>query len=114
KTAPATASVITPDKGRSYSPNYAPGSFSGSVADNTGGGGLNANSTTFTLQRSSDNKYWNGSTWQTAAYSLAATNAATTGSAAAGWTSSATLPAWSSSSQADGTYPIRATATHLA
>src|SRR5205823_6655947 len=82
---------------------------SGSVADNTGGVGLAANSTTFTLQRSSDNYYWTGSAWQAAAFSLAATNSATTGGTAATWTSSATLPTWAS--QADGTYTVQARAT---
>jgi len=49
--------------------------FSGSVADSaTGGSGLAANSTTFTLQRPNSD-YWNGSAWQAAAFNLAATNA---------------------------------------
>src|SRR5205085_4253784 len=55
KTAPATASVTTPASGSSFRAASVPSSFSGSVADNSGGLGLNANSTTFTLKRSSDN-----------------------------------------------------------
>src|SRR5439155_1285464 len=81
----------------------------GSVADNAGGVGLAANSTTFTLQRSTDNFYWTGSAWQAAAFSLAASNAAASGGTAATWASSAALPAWAS--QADGTYTVQATAT---
>src|SRR5207253_470478 len=78
-------------------------------ADNSGGVGLAADSTTFTLRRSTDNNYWNGSGWQAAAFNLAATHAATTGRTAATWASSAALPAWSS--QADGAYTVQATAT---
>src|SRR5206468_1877648 len=108
-TAPATATVTTPAGGSSFRAASVPASFVGSVADNTGGIGLNANSATFTLQRGSDGFYWTGSAWQSAAFSLAATNAATTGSTAATWTSSAALPAWAS--QSDGTYTVQATAT---
>src|SRR5206468_2608601 len=97
-TAPATASVTTPAGGSSFRAASVPASFSGSVADNSGGVGLATNSTTFTLQRSSDNLYWTGSAWQSAAVTLAATNSATSGSTAATWTSSATLPTWSSQS----------------
>src|SRR5439155_572860 len=64
RTATATASVTTPAGGSAFRAATVPTSFSGSVADNSGGGGLNANSATFTLQRSSDNKYWTGSAWQ--------------------------------------------------
>src|SRR5438034_1092217 len=109
KTAPATASVTTPANGSSFNASTVPASFSGSAADNSGGVGLNANSTTFTLQRGSDNFYWTGSAWQAGAANLATTHSATTGSTTATWTSSATLPRWSS--QADGTYTVQATAT---
>src|SRR5207247_3539359 len=78
-TAPATASVTTPAGGSFYRAATVPASFSGSVADNSGGVGLAANSATFTLQRSSDGLYWTGSAWQAAAFNLAATNSATTG-----------------------------------
>src|SRR5439155_8874469 len=108
-TAPATASVTTPAGGSSFRPATVPASFSGSAADNTGGVGLAANSTTFTLQRGSDGLYWTGSAWQAAAFNLAASNRATTGNTAATWTSSATLPTWAS--QSDGTYTVQATAT---
>src|SRR5207248_2156666 len=112
KTAPATASVTTPPSGSSFRAASVPSNFSGSVADNSGGVGLNANSTTFTLKRSSDNNYWTGSAWQTAVFNLAASNSATSGNTAATWTSSATLPNWAS--QSDGTYTIQAKATDKA
>src|SRR5437764_475203 len=57
-TAPATASVTTPAAGSAFRAATVPASFGGSLADNTGGVGLAANSTTFTLQRSSDSFYW--------------------------------------------------------
>src|SRR5207237_1069881 len=112
KTAPTTASVTTPASGSLFRAATVPATFGGSMADNTGGAGLNANSTTFTLQRSSDNFYWTGSAWQSAAVNLAASNGATTSNTAATWTSSATLPTWSS--QTDGTYTVQATATDQA
>src|SRR5207249_2902020 len=107
-TGPATASVTTPASGSYFRATTVPASFTGSAADNTGGVGLNANSTTFTLQRSSDSFYWTGSAWQASAFNLAASNNATTGNTAATWTSSATLPTWAA--QADDTYTIQATA----
>src|SRR5205085_2746167 len=107
-TAPATATVTTPASGSSFRAATVPASFSGSVADNTGGVGLNANSTTFTLQRSSDSKYWNGATWQSAVFNLAASNSATTGNTAATWSSNATLPTWAA--EADTTFTTQATA----
>src|SRR5213075_3193609 len=82
-TAPTTASVSTPANGSLFRAATVPATFSGSVADNSGGAGLAANSTTFTPQRSSDNFYWTGSAWQAAVFNLAATNGATTGGAAA-------------------------------
>src|SRR5205085_1753950 len=81
-------------------------------ADNSGGSGLNANSTTFTLRRSSDSFYWTGSAWQGSVFNLASTNSAMTGNAAATWTSGATLPTWAS--QTDGSYTVQATATDIA
>src|SRR5439155_251705 len=112
RTAPATASVTTPANGSAFQAAGVPASWTGSVADNSGGAGLNANSTTFTLQRSSDSSYWTGSAWQAGAANLATTHAATTGGTAATWTSSATLPTWSS--QSDGTYIVQAKATDKA
>src|SRR5207249_1942872 len=109
KTAPTTATVTTPPTGSSFSAATVPATFSGSAADNNGGVGLNANSTTFTLQRGSDSFYWTGSAWQATAVNLATTHSATTGNTAATWTSSASMPAWAS--QSDGTYTVRVTAT---
>src|SRR5207253_1219925 len=111
-TAPTTASVTTPANGSAFRTATVPASFSGSAADNNGGVGLNANSTTFTLQRSSDSFYWTGSAWQAGAANLATTHSATTSNTAATWTSSATLPTWSS--QSDGTFTVKATVTDKA
>src|SRR2546427_6919545 len=86
-----------------------PSSFSGSAADNSGGVGLNVNSTTFTLQRGADSFYWTGSAWQSAAFSLATTHSAQQGGPAGAWTSNASLAAWGS--QRGGTYKGTATAT---
>src|SRR5207247_776171 len=77
--APVTASVSAPVNGTVYGPTTMPATFSGSAADNSGGGGLAANSTTFTLQRSSDNFYWTGSAWQAAGFNLGTTHSARTG-----------------------------------
>src|SRR5439155_659533 len=92
KTAPITAAVTAPADGGSYGAAAVPASFGGSAADNNGGVGLNANSTTFTLQRGSDSFYWTGSAWQAGVFNLATSHSATTGNAVAVWTSSATLP----------------------
>src|SRR5207249_10234547 len=77
KTAPTTASVTTPANGNSFSASGVPASWSGSAADNSSGVGLNANSTTFTLQRSSDNSYWTGSAWQAGGAQLGTAPSAT-------------------------------------
>src|SRR5438132_4643586 len=110
-TAPITASVTAPVSGTVYGPTTMPATFSGSAADNSGGG-LAANSTTFTLQRSSDNNYWTGSAWQAAVFNLATTHSATTGNTVAAWTDNVTLPTWST--QTDGTYTVQAKATNKA
>src|SRR5207237_281862 len=80
--------------------------------DNSGGAGLAANSTTFTLRRRSDNQYWNGTAFQVAVFNLATTHSATTGSTSAIWTSNVTMPVWAS--QTDGAYTIQARATDKA
>src|SRR5206468_647256 len=110
KTAPITASVTGLANGGIYGGATVPASFSGAAADNNGGVGLNANSTTFTLQRGSDNFYWTGSAWQAGVFNLTTTHSATTSNTAAAWTSSATMPAWTS--QTDGTYRVQAKATN--
>src|SRR5439155_709506 len=109
---PSVASVTTPANGSAYRAATVPATFSGSAADANGGAGLNANSTTFTLQRSSDSKYWTGSAWQVAVFNLATTHSATTGNTVAAWTDNVTLPTWSS--QTDGTYTVQAKATNKA
>src|SRR5204862_242066 len=111
-TAPTTAAVTTPSDGTIFRAGTVPASFSGNVTDNSDGIGLNANSATFTLQRSSDSNYWNGSTWQSAAFNLTAPNNATTGSTAAAWPSNPTRR--TSDLEADGAYTVQATATDKA
>src|SRR5438093_1410149 len=106
--APATASVTTPADGGLYRAATVPAGFSGNAAEGNGGAGWNANTTTFTLQRSSDNNYWTGLGWQSAAFNLATSHSGTTGNTAASWTSNATMPAWAS--QVEGTYTVAATA----
>ncbi len=108
-TPPTTASVTTPADGSVFRAATVPSTFSGSAADNAGGLGLSANSTTFTLKRSTDNNFWNGSTWQASAFNLATTHTATTSNTSVGWTNSATLPTWSA--QPDAVYTVQATAT---
>jgi hypothetical protein len=105
-TAPTTASLTTPADGGSFRAATVPTTFSGSAADNTGGVGLASNSSTFTLQRGSDNFYWNGSNWQSAVFNLGTTHAVTTGNTSVTWNDSVTLPTWS-----DGTYTVQAKAT---
>jgi hypothetical protein len=107
-TNPTTASVTTPATGNTFRGATVPANFIGSAADNSGGVGLNANSTTFTLQRP-DNTYWTGTAWQAGVANLATTHLVTSGNTAATWTSSATMPPWAS--QPDGTYTAQAKAT---
>src|SRR5439155_10247055 len=105
--------VTTPADGTAYQVATMPATFIGNVADNTGGVGLNANtSTTFTLERNSDTNYWNGTTWQTAVFSLTVTNIATTGDTTATWGKGTGLPNWSL--QGPGTYIVQATVTDKA
>ena len=78
------------------------------AADNSGGAGLNANSTTFTLRRPNGD-YWNGATWQVSVFNLSTAHAATTSNTGASWLSSAAMPTWAS--EGDGVYTVQATAT---
>ncbi|HMI99090.1 MAG TPA: S8 family serine peptidase, partial [Gaiellaceae bacterium] len=94
-TGPTTASVTTPANGGLFRAATVPAAFGGSAADNTGGAGLNVNSTTFTLQRP-DNQYWTGSAWQAAAFNLGTTHGATTGDTAATWADNVAMPTWAS------------------
>ena len=110
-TAPAVASVATPSATSFFQASAVPATFSGGAADNVGGVGLNANSTTFTLKNATG-QYWNGSTWQPTVFNLPGNNSATSGNMAVTWTSSATLPTWSA--QPDGVYAVQATVTDIA
>src|SRR5438093_2809044 len=92
--APST-SVTAPVNSIVYKASTVPSQFTGTVNDNPGSAvGVNANSTTFTLQRGSDSKYWNGSTatWQTTSTNQPTTRAATSNNSSVNWTNSATLP----------------------
>ncbi len=103
---PPSISVNIPSSGAFYRQATMPAAFSGQVADDSAGYGLQANSTAFTLKRASDAKYWDGSTWQSAAAWLATVHAATSDGTPVAWTSSAVMPAW-----ADGDYTMQARAT---
>src|SRR5205814_5143412 len=89
-----------------------PTPFTGTAGDNTGGIGLNANSTKFTLRRDSDNFYWNGSGFQSNVANLATTHSATTGDTTVTWTDNVTLPTWTSLNP--DTYTVRVTVTDKA
>src|SRR5439155_24905084 len=89
-TVPATAAVTAPANASVLRAATVPSFFKGNAADNSGGVGLNSNSTTFTLKRSAD-AYWTGTAWQAGAFPLATSHGSTTGNASTTWTSSATL-----------------------
>src|SRR5439155_23184980 len=109
RTPPPVSAVTTPPNGGSYRGANVPASFSVDAGDNSGGVGLNANSTTFILRRGADSFYWTGSGWQAAAFYLATTHTATNSNSTAVWTSNATFPAWPS--QADGLHTVQAIPT---
>ena len=112
KTAPVDAAVAIPVDGAQHRAATVPTAFSGTAADNTGGVGLAADSTTFTIQRSSDSHYWTGTNWTaTSPVALPTTHVSATDGTAA-WTSAGTLPNWTATP--DGTYTVIATATDRA
>lgn len=105
-TDPQTASITAPADGTYYNASTMPANFSGKAADDLGGLGLNANSTEFYIQRSSDNHYWDRTNWDsTTVQWLETTHLETTDGSETDWTSSTTLPTW-----ADGTYKSAAKA----
>jgi len=104
-TDPVVASVTTPSDGAYYKASSMPSAFSGWAADNSGGSGLAANSTTFTLQRGSDSAYWDGTDWVESETWLATTHDATSDGSTVTWTDAIDLPTW-----ADGTYAAQAKA----
>ncbi len=106
-TLPTVASVTNPANDEYYRDATMSTVFSGTAADNDVGFGLNADSTTFTLRRSSDDLYWDGdNNWQAAAAWLATSHSATSSDSIANWTSDIDMPDW-----ADGTYTVQAKAT---
>ncbi len=102
-TPPTEATVDVPVNTNYYKAMTMPVTFSGKARDNTGGGGLNANSVTFYIKSGSN--YWTGSTWTAAQTWLATTHSATTGDTEITWTDNINLPAWS-----DGIYYVKAKA----
>lgn len=106
---PEVASVTSPADGSFSSTAF---TVSGSAADNEGGIGLAADSTTYTFVQASDGQYWNGTGWQVGAVSLASTHSATTGSNPVTWTPAAGGQPPSAGNMTDGTYYITATATN--
>src|SRR5207247_2060228 len=106
-TNPTTATVTTPVSGSTYSASTALASFGGNAADNNGGAGLNANSTTFTRNRGSDNFYWTGSPCQPAVFGLAVPTPPPPSNTVPAGTSSAPRPPWPPKN--DGTYTVQAT-----
>ena len=103
---------MTTPSATTYSSITMPSAFKGSAADNSGGSGLTANTVTYTLQRDSDDYYWNGTDWQSGAGVLASTHGATTGGTSTSWTSSASMPSWFD--QASGNYVVQATSVDKA
>ncbi|MCU1464920.1 MAG: hypothetical protein JWM72_848, partial [Actinomycetia bacterium] len=112
-TSPTAALVNSPVGGAVFRAATVPATFTGTANDNSGGSGLNTDSTTFTLQRP-DSSYWTGTTWQAGVFNLATSNSATTGNTASPWTSNVTMPIWSGAATPDGAYTIKATATDKA
>ena len=112
--APNLATMTTPTPNTSYPSSSVPLVFHGSVADATAtGSGLVASSTTFTLQRYLDGKYWNGTIWVSVVApgtppALSTANAATTGSTSTTWDSTATMPSWGA--EESGDFFVRVTA----
>lgn len=108
---PTTAllTITQPTDTATYTVATIPLSVTGLVKDASTGPGFNSNATSFTLQRQSDGKYWDGSSWLTTPTHLATIHAGTTGGASVAWTSNATLPPW-----LDDTYFIQARATNKA
>src|ERR1051326_7269469 len=109
-TAPVTASVTSPVDATVFPTGTGPISISGHAADNPGGVGLNANTTTYTLQRLSDLLYWNGSTFGplVSGSNRTTTHIVTANNTDVVWTSNTGLPIWAS--QVSGDYRVQATA----
>jgi sugar lactone lactonase YvrE len=92
---PVISSVSAPDDNSKYRSANMPPIFSGSAADGYGGTGLAANSTVFTIQRTSTlGNYWNGTGWNSSPTWLATTHSATSGNISTTWTSNIALPLW--------------------
>lgn len=107
-TSPTTAEVTVPQS-TTYEEGEVPDSFEGNAADNSGGSGLDANSTTFYIK--DNTKYWDGDSWEDGVTWLATTHSATTGDISAAWTDdNITLPDWTGGHS----YDVKAKATDKA
>jgi len=94
-TTPPTVTVTAPEDTASFTTTAPPTSVTGTAADNNNGIGLAANSTTFSLQRSSDEKYWNGVAWVSGVTFLGTSHPATNQNEVVTWTLSVSLPSFS-------------------
>ena len=106
---PSTASVTEP----SADPFGSLPTIGGLIADNSGGQGIAADSTTFSIYWISDDSYWDGSSWSVGPISLPASHPATTDGSAVGWRRNTSLPA-PADLTAGNTYTVSVTATDRA
>ncbi|PIS33626.1 MAG: hypothetical protein COT38_04350 [Candidatus Omnitrophica bacterium CG08_land_8_20_14_0_20_41_16] len=104
-TNPITAEVTIPVNGTTY--KSVPVTFTGNAADNSGGSGLNADSTAFYIKDTGNSQYWDGNSWENSITWLATTHDATTSSTSVSWTDNITLPTWTN----NHTYEVKARAT---
>ncbi len=88
---PPSVAVTSPTAGQTFASGTQP-TIAGTAADNSNGIGLATNSTTYTLQRSSDGLYWNGISWVSAPAALATTHPATNQNEEAAWSATGPLP----------------------
>lgn len=103
--APSTATISSPENGKTYNASTMPATFTGIAADDPSGEGLNANSTTFYLKNAT-NQYWDGFSWGDAETWLATTHDASIAGTAVDWTSdnlTNPLPTWT-----DGPFTAKA------
>ena len=99
-----TATVASPSGGSAYKSSSVPAVFSGTIADDVSG--VDADTVVFSIQRASDNKFWNGVDWLAGARSVATTHTATTGSGSTTWSGNVTMPNWAG--EVDGSYTVQA------
>lgn len=98
--------ITQPVTSTTYTSATIPVSFTGTVQDASNGLGFQPNATQFSLQRQSDNKYWNGTTWVVGLALLNTSHGGTNDGTKVNWTSTSLLPPW-----LDDTYTMQAVAT---